>query len=192
MFSEYVGLTQDVASFIEGKRLSPLETKSAILKRILIATEMVPEEAHKSADREFDFGQGVRIAAGETLYLYLSKPNSVNQKPDAMAEVREDGLYLDEVRVEPSHNSVIAPAMQMVQRKLGHLNSEGKTVSLSAYRQWHVVRDGKLVALDQLKSPELRRKRRSKASKVNVEALLAELGILTAEGRPLLATLQDF
>ena len=62
MFSEYVGLTQDVASFIEGKRLSPLETKSAILKRILITTEMVPEDAYKSVDREFDFGQGVRIA----------------------------------------------------------------------------------------------------------------------------------
>ena len=181
MFSEYVGVTQDVASFIEGKRMSPLETKSEILKRILIATEKAPEEAHKGEDREFDFGQGVRIAAGETLYLYLSKPNSVDQKPDAMAEVREDGLYLDEVRVEPSHNSVIAPAMHRVQRQLGHLNHAGELVSLSAYRQWHVVRDGKLVALDQLKSPELRRKRRSKASTVDVEALLAELGITIGE-----------
>lgn len=177
MFSEFVGLTQDVASFIERNRMSPSETKNEILKRMFIWSDELREAPASDETPTFDFGQGVRLPIGEVLYLYLSKPDSVDQKPDGVARLRKDGLYIDEVRVEPSRGSVIAPAMHMVQRRLGHLDDKGKPVSLSAYRQWHVVREGKLIALDQLKSPALRRRRTSKASKVDVEALLAELGI---------------
>ena len=117
------------------------------------------------------------MPVGERLYLYLSKPNGVDQKPDGVAEVKADGLFLEGKRVTPSRGSSIAPAMHTIQERSNHVNNEGKLVSLSAYRQWHVVRDGKMVALDRLKDPDQRRRRTPKASPVDVDALLAELGI---------------
>lgn len=174
MFSEYVGLSQDVASLIEAHRTDSSETKNDVLRRILPRSRRVDEPNDKPF---LDFSQGIQLPAGERLYLYLSKPNSIDQKPDGLAEVRADGLYLEGKKVTPSHGSVLAPAMQQIQRRLGHLNSKGDPISLSAFRQWHVVRDGQLVALDQLKDPDQRRTRTPKASKVDVEALLAELGI---------------
>ena len=174
MFSEFVGLTQEVASLIESKRERVAETKNDILKRMFLDARSLAEDVQI---KSLDLGQGIQLPAGEKLYLYLSKPNSVNQQPDGIAEVRDDGLYLDGERVQPSHRSLIHPAMQIIQERVGHKNQLGKLVSLSAYRQWHVVRDGKLVPIDELKDPQKRRRRAAKASKVDVEALLAELGI---------------
>ena len=175
MFAEYVGLAQDVASHIESRRERRSETKSDILRRVLgVGPEATPV-AENSAP--VDFGQGVHLTVGERLFLYLSKPNNEGQKPDGVADVRPDGLYLDGQKVTPSRGSSIAPAMQAVQARLNHVNGHGKLVSLSAYRQWHVVRDGKMVSLDQLKDPNQRRHRTPKASTVDVAALLAELGI---------------
>lgn len=174
MFAEYVGLSQKVASKIESYRVHDEETKDDILWRILAESTGAEEQLQLV---HFSFGQGVKLPVGETLYLYLSKPNSASQKPDGVAEVRVDGLYLDNERVIPSHGSVLAPAMHAIQERVGHQNNEGKLVSLSAYRQWHVIRDGKLVSLDELKDPAQKRRRTPKADKVDVEALLAELGI---------------
>ena len=174
MFSEFVGLTQEVASFIEQRRESAIETKCDILKRLLVDPMAAIQE---DPIKLLDLGQGVRLPVGERLYLYLSKPNSIDQRPDGIAEARDDGLYLDGEKVQSSHRSLIAPAMHIVQKKASHHNQAGKLISLSAYRQWHVIRDGRLVTLEKLKNPALRRTRTSKASKVNVEALLAELGI---------------
>lgn len=174
MFSEYVGLSQRVASLIEAERLDSSETKDEILWRILKSGETIgaPE-----APPCRDFGQGVLLPVGEKLYLFLSKPNGADDKPDGIAEVRLDGLYLDGKRIEASHGSEITPAMRQVQIRSGHFNARGQIVSLSAYRQWHVVRDGRLIALDELKTPDKKRRRTTKASKVDVDALLAELGI---------------
>lgn len=175
MFAEYVGLAQDVANHIEALRERGSETKSDILRRVL----GVGPETKRATENSVpvDFGQGVHLSVGEKLYLYLSKPNNKSQKPDGVAEVKPDGLYLDGQKVMPSRGSSIAPAMQAVQTRLNHVNGEGKLVSLSAYRQWHVVRDGKMVPLDHLKDPSQRRRRTPKASTVDVAALLAELGI---------------
>ena len=174
MFAEYVGLTQRVASKIESLRQHQKETKDDILWRVL---GNLQAKAELTDSKQMDFGQGVSLPIGEKLYLYLSKPNSPSQKPDGVAEVMGDGLYLDGARVSPSHGSVIAPAMHAIQERVGHFNSDGKLVSLSAYRQWHVIRDGKLISLEELKDPMKRRRRTSKAGKVDVDALLAELGI---------------
>ncbi|MBS3928185.1 MAG: hypothetical protein KGZ65_07110 [Sphingomonadales bacterium] len=175
MFVEYVGLEQDVASEIEARREDRSETKNDILRR-LFGGQPMPKSAGKHPPH-LDFGQGIKLAVGERLYLFLTKPRGVDQKPDGLAEVRADGLYLEGNKVDPSKGSSLAPAMHVIQARLNHRNSKGELVPLSAFQKWYVVRDGKLVPLDQLKDPKLRRRRQPKASTVDVKALLAELGI---------------
>ena len=175
MFAEYVGLEQDVASQIEARRENPTETKSDILRRLL-GVRSEPDIV-ANPNQLIDFKQGIRLPVGERLYLFLFKPNGVDQKPDGMAEVKVDGLYLEGVKVPPSKGSALAPAMHHIQVRLNHVDDNGKPVSLSAYQKWYVVRDEKLVQLDQLKDPQLRRRRKPKVSTVDVKALLAELGL---------------
>ena len=175
MFVEYVGLEQDVASEIEDRRENKSETKNAILRRLFGKRPMHQEAGVPPA--HLDFGQGIKLPVGERLFLYLTAPKTVDQKPDGTAEVGAEGIYLDGKLVTPSKGSALAPAMHAVQARLNHINDKGKLVSLSAYRQWYVVRDKKLVPLDQLKDPKLRRHRKSKNSVVDVRALLAELGL---------------
>lgn len=175
MFVEYVGLEQDVASEIEARRETRSETKNDILRRLFGERPMLQEADTSPA--HIDFGQGIRLPVGERLYLYLTKPKDVNQKPDGLAEVKNDGLYLDGDFIVPSNGSSLAPAMHTVQARLNHVNEKGDLISLSAYRQWYVVRSEKLVSLDHLKDPKLRRHRKSKVPAVDVKALLAELGI---------------
>jgi hypothetical protein len=67
--------------------------------------------------------------------------------------------------------------MQAIQKEVGHYNDKGELISLSAYRQWYVARGSELIPLDQLKDPKLKRTRTSKTAKVDVSALLRELGI---------------
>ena len=175
IFPEYVGLTQQVACLIELHRVDLTETKNDILLRIIPRGHV--QEAKPTQPQEIDFGQGIRLPVGEKLYLYLSKPNDSTQKPDGTAYTKADGLYVDDKKITPSRGSLIAPAMHLFQQRLGHFDSKGKPVSLSAYRQWHVVRNGSLVSLDELKDPKLARRRATKAGAVDVQALLAELGI---------------
>ena len=175
-FAEYAGLSQEVAFLIEAHRTGPSETKNDILLRI------VPRHINESLvtaakPKLIDFGQGVVLPVGEKLYLYLATPSAHNPTPDGIAEVKVDGLYIDDIRVEASRGSLITPAMHIFQKRNGHVNSQGKLISLSAFRQWHVLRKGQFVPLESLKAPELRRKRTTKAQAVDVDALLAELGI---------------
>ena len=154
MFAEFVGVTQEVSGLIEARRNDPAETKNDILLRILSASHAIDAGPLPTF---LDVGQGVRIADGEQLYLFLSKAGR-EKKPDGIAQVRDGSLYLGGERIPPSHGSVLAPAMHKIQRRIGHM-SNGKPISLSAFRQWHVIRDNKFVALDQLKDPKLRRTR---------------------------------
>ena len=175
MFAEYVGIEQDVASQIEAWRENPSETKSDILRRVF--RERPGVDGAGDSSPLLDFGQGIGLPVGELLYLYLSKPNSVGQMPDGVAEVREDGLYLDGKRISPSRGSLVTPAMKEVQRKLNHVNRKGELIMLNAFLHWYVVRSEQLVPLDLLKDPSQRRTRAPKASAVDVEALLKEFGI---------------
>ena len=158
MFSEFVGITQEVASSIESRRLDPTETKNDILRRIL---ELCDPTACDQPVPNIDLGQGVEVAVGESLYLYLRKPKSPKHQPDGIAEVRGDGLYIDSEKVQPSKGSVVTPAMHIFQRRQGHFNPAGNLISLSAYRQFYIKKDGRLVRLDDLKDPQKARHRRS-------------------------------
>lgn len=172
MYDEYIGLTQEVSGLIERRRHEPGETKNDILRRILKADS---ETRTTDAANKLDVGQGVHIAHGESLYLYLSKPQHDSQRPDAIAEVRAGRLFLDDEQISPSHGSVITPAMRKVQERLGHVNKDGKLISLSAFRQWHVIRNGRLIPLDDIKDPKLRRTRMRKVDQVDLSALKFEL-----------------
>ena len=174
IYPEYAGLSQKVASLIEAERIGAEETKDDILWRVLSGLN---EHDGSEEPSFFSLGQGIEVPVGERLYLFLTKPRNASQKPDGIAEIRSDGLYLSDSKVEPSHGSVLAPAMQAIQKEVGHYNDKGALISLSAYRQWYVVRGGELIPLDQLKDPKLKRTRTSKTAKVDVSALLRELGI---------------
>jgi hypothetical protein len=49
--------------------------------------------------------------------------------------------------------------MKLVQERKHHRNAEGELISLSAWRQWFVIRAGKLVSMLELKDPLLARTR---------------------------------
>jgi len=156
MFVEYAGLSQEATTLIESFRVSPNETKSDILVRVL---SRLRTPAKQRREAEFDLGQGARLYVGETLLLFLSEGAKRSRVPDAVAEVKVDGLYLFGKKIEPSRRSVMQPAMRLVQKALNHRNDSGELISLSSWRQWHVVREGQLIPVLELKNPTLARKR---------------------------------
>ncbi|HWK45575.1 MAG TPA: hypothetical protein VNT30_12700 [Stellaceae bacterium] len=133
------------------------ETKSDIIVRALSAT--APKIAAHIKEQFLDLGQGVRLKVGEIIYLFLSEDAKRRRQPDATAEVRADGLYMKDARVPPFKGSFIHPAMLAVQQKRNHRNEKDKIISLSAWRQWHAERGGKLMRLFDLKDPALAHKR---------------------------------
>ena len=164
MYAKFIGVTAELASLIERRRANFGESECDILVRALSL------EAHA----ELDLGQGARLNVGERLYLFLSAASKDARRPDGLAEVRIDGLAVDGVRVQESRGSWLQPAMQIWQRKRGDRNSEGHLTSRSAWRQWHVEREGKLVPIEELKDPRLARKRGRVAG---ADLTLAELGL---------------
>jgi hypothetical protein len=161
MYEEVIAISQRVSRLIEARRVSETETMSEILERELgggpdgraVGGSVPPQGG-------LDLGQGVRLPAGEHLYLFLSVEAKKRGAPDAIAEVVKDGLYLDGKEVAPSRGSLIHPAMQIVQRRIGNVGADGRPVSLSAWRQWHVRRERDYVPLFELKDPTLARRRR--------------------------------
>jgi hypothetical protein len=169
---EYAGLTKQAASLVEAHRKSPNETKSDILVRLLSASGP-PAADH--AGSEFDLGQGAKLRAGEKIFLFLSEEAKKARRAHAIAEVKSDGFYLLGNKIEPSKGSVLQPAMHLIQEKLGHRNEKGEIISLSAWRQWHVERGGKLVPVLELKDPALARKRGRAVSHIS-DKTAEELG----------------
>lgn len=154
--AEYVGLTPEAIGLIERCRTMPDETRSDIIVRALspIVGPITPRP-----DGLFDLGQGAHLAVGEKPILFLSEDAKRRNKPDAIAEIRSDGFYLEGRKIEPSKGSVLQPAMRIIQERKGHRNSRGELISLSAWRQWHVVRNGQLRSMLELKNPELAHRR---------------------------------
>jgi hypothetical protein len=173
MYAEYVGLTPEAIALTEEFRLSPKESKSDILVRVLS-----PLVSNGSAGPSYlDLGQGARLSVGERPVLFLSEDSRRQGNPDAVAEVRNDGFYLDGRKVVPSRGNPLQPAMQLVQERKRHRNSRGELISLSAWRQWHVVRDGRLLSMLELKDPRLAHKRGRRISKLASHLTLKELGL---------------
>ena len=172
MIVEYIGLTQEGSALIEGFRQNPAETKAGIITRVL--STLRASAKVESADEFLDLGQGAKVRIGEKLMLFLSSGAKRGNKPDAFAEARPDGLYMDGIKFEGSRNgdSPLHPAMLKVQERKNHRNEKGGIISLSAFRQWYVVRNGGFVRVDELKDPALSRKRgRTLTSNLNAEEL---------------------
>jgi hypothetical protein len=154
MFAEFVGLTQEAITAIERLRKSPEESRSDIIVRALGGSRASPKQGF------LDLGEGVKIAWGERPMLFLTKEAKREGRPDAIAEVKPDGFYLNGERIRPSkRGNPLDPAMKIVQAQNNHRNDKGEIISLSAWRQWHVHRDGKLISLVELKDPALARTR---------------------------------
>jgi len=160
---EYIGLNRDQSTLIECFRQSPAETKPDIIERVLsplrpparVSTPL----AKGAPGGAFDLGQGVRLLVGEKPILYLSEEAKRMRQADAVAEVRDDGFYMDGAKIAPSNGSVLQPAMKIVQARKNHRNSKGELISLSAWRQWYVLRNSKLFSMLELKDPALARRR---------------------------------
>jgi hypothetical protein len=176
-YSEFAGLTAEAAALIERHRQSPIESKSQILVRVLSGANGKPTA--NTNPGYLDLGQGVYLRVGEQPVLFLSEEAKRQRKPDAVAEVRSDGFYMDGKRIAPSKGSVLQPAMKIVQERKKHRNSDGEIISLSSWRQWHVVREGKLLRMDELKDPALARKRGRAAPNMQLPPLpsLKDLGL---------------
>jgi hypothetical protein len=170
-YVEYAGLTKEASTHLERLRKDPSETKSDIIVRVLSSGLAEPMSSFQMPS--FNFGQGVRVPVGERLFLFLTRNVSRQNQPDAIAEIREDGFYLDGKKIMPSKGSVIQPAMKIIQERKNHRNKHGKIISLNAYMYWHVIRNGKLVRLDDLKDPRLERRRH----RTNREISLSDLGL---------------
>jgi len=159
MITKYVGLTAEASALIESRRTRPDQAEWEIILEALKPSAVPPKGA-------LDLGQGVVLAAGETLYLFLNEGSKKARKPDGTAEVRADGLYVEGQKIEPSRGSPLQPAMQIFQGRSKHV------VSLSSWRQWHVLRDKRFIPLVELKDPAQARRR---GAPIDTAKLLAEL-----------------
>jgi hypothetical protein len=168
-YSEFIGIAPRTASLIEAHRMMPDETKDDILFRVLegvhkagVAGKLGNAKAAYLARDTFDLGQGATLMVGEKLYLFLSLAAKKAAKPGGIAEVHRDGILIDGCLVGKSRGSVLQPAMVRFQERLNHRNARGEIIALSAWRQWHVHRDGKWIRLIDLKDPDRSRTRRGK------------------------------
>jgi hypothetical protein len=165
---KYVGLTAEASALIEGRRSRPDQTESEIIVEAL-------RPVVQAVRAIFDLGQGVRLPAGERLFLFLNEQSKKAKKPDGAAAVgpNADGLYVNGLGVEHSRGSPLAAAMLIFQKRAVEEGRADKVVSLSAWRQWHVLREGRFVPLVELKDPALARRR---GAPVDVDKLFADLG----------------
>lgn len=159
VFAEYTGLTADAVALIERFRREPTESKSEILVRVLSPLVPVKTGEDDQPGKLIDYKEGIKLRVGEKLYLFLSKEAKDKNRPDGLAELKEDGFYFEGRKLAPLGKRAFQPAMRMAQERARHFDSDGKPVSLSALRQWHVLREGTLKPLVELKDPELARTR---------------------------------
>jgi hypothetical protein len=171
MIVKYVGLTAETAALIEGRRQSPGQLEDDI---ILCALRPPSPPDHLS--EPYDLGQGVTVYVGEKLALFLNERDKRRREPVGFAEVRRDGLYVDDRKVGRSRGSEITPAMRTIQERVDH-RAFGKLVSLNAYLKFHVVRRGMLVPLAELKDPALARKRGRRVTDEQADRFLGEIGL---------------
>jgi hypothetical protein len=148
-YQKYIGLPAEASALIESRRSRPDQEEWEI---IVEAMKPTASQA-RSPDAFFDLGQGAKVKVGEPLYLFLNEETKKAKKPDGTAEVRDDGIYVEGKRIEPSRGSPLQPAMKIFQERSGHV------VSLSSWRQWHVLRNKRFTPLVELKDPDLARRR---------------------------------
>jgi hypothetical protein len=116
------------------------------------------------------------LHVGEKPILFLSQAAKRSRTPDAVAEVKADGFYLDGKKVRARKGNPLQSAMKLIQERRNHRNHKGELISLSAWRQWHVVRDGKLCSILELKDPNLAH-RRGRLLVTSTNRTLEQLGL---------------
>jgi hypothetical protein len=156
-YPEFIGISQATSMLIEARRRSPDETKDDIINReFSLPTKVLTASARKSApifDGMLDIGQGAKLSVGETTYLFLSKAARKANRPDATALVGKNSITMNGTNY-PAVRGFFNKAMADVQVTKGNVDSDGKPSSLSAWRQWHVLRNDRLTSLLELKDPE--------------------------------------
>lgn len=183
MFVKYVGLTAEAAQAIEAKRKSTAESESDIIVRELGVSLRHEVGGSTTRAAELDLGQGITLAIGETIHLFLSKTDALKGRPVGSATITPNGLLVEGVLFGKDRGSYVQKPMQFYQERHSHLGGDGKLVPLSAYRQWYAYRDGKLLPLESLKDPSKTRHRRTsvqmndRLSKLSATELLKELGL---------------
>jgi hypothetical protein len=171
MYQKFIGVTAETAALIEGRRKSPQQSEDEIILEALR-----PSAPPANLTEPYDLGQGVTAYVGERLVLFLNETSKKARKPAGIAEVRRDGLYVDGRRVERSRGSEITPGMRIIQERVGH-RLRGQIVSLNAYLKWHVIRNGQLVRLEDLKDPTKARKRGRVLTTAEAQKFLDEIGL---------------
>ena len=175
-YVEFAGLTAEAVRLIEELRQSPADTKSQILVRALTPLQRTVARPVPGNGQFVDYKEGIVLPVGEKVYLFLSRGAKLEGKPDAVGEVRLNGLFMDGkfIATSPGRRP-FQPGMKIVQnRKKLFSKTNGGTVSLSALRQWCVLRDGKFVTLEELKDPALKRTR---GGKIGLEQALKDLDL---------------
>jgi hypothetical protein len=171
MYAKYIGVTAETAALIEARRKGPEQSENDIIRGVLR-----PAAPPTDLTIPYDLGQGVTAYVGETLFLFLDEHAKKARKPAGVAEIRKDGMYVDGRRVERSRGSEITPAMRIIQERVGHRSGK-HIISLNAFLKWHVLRDGQIVCLSDLKDPSKARKRGRGLTAQQAEQFLNELGL---------------
>ena len=159
-FVKFVGLTQEAAEAIERKRQRADESESEIVARELGSRSTPSGPVNGAGPPTLDFGQGIKLPMGQELYLFLSKTDAQSGRIAATGKVRAAGVEVGGRLFERHRGSYLQRPMKLVQERLNHRNAAGELLSLSAYQQWHVKKNGEFVPLDDLKDEKLRRRRR--------------------------------
>jgi hypothetical protein len=167
---EVIGITQKVSRLIEAHRQRETETQNDILERVLSNGLPAKTQPPAPTGPGLDLGQGVVLREGEPLFLFLDKASADRQEAAARAEVRGGSFFMEGEKIAPSKGSVLHPAMERIQQRHNHVNAKGELISLSAWRQWHVIRNDRYTRLADLKDPALA-KRRGGKSKLTLEDL---------------------
>jgi hypothetical protein len=172
MYAKFIGVTPETAALIEARRKTPEQSENDILLEVLRpAGAPAP-----NLTVPYALGQGVTAYVGEKLFLFLDEHAKKARRPAGTAEVRSDGLYVDGRRVERSRGSEITPAMRIIQERVSH-RSGRDIISLNAYLKWHVLRDGQIVSLFDLKDPAKARKRGRSMTAEQAKQFLNQLGL---------------
>lgn len=184
MSAKTVRLSRETVALIEEFRDSLFQSEDEIVHAALTRLKRTgagrarKDAPAAGADAEIgcDLGQGARLANGETMVLFRYRSSRETGKFEGVATARDGKLFIGDVEVEPSRGSLVTPALQMIQRRLGDISpTRHGLVVLDAWEYWYVRRDGRWIRVGDLRQPDLvQRRRRRRAGTDERELFRAE------------------
>lgn len=167
MSAKTVRLSRETVALIERLRESLFQSEDEIvhaaLTRLVRAGHAPARKEAPAVDAEIgcDLGQGARLANGEIMYLFRYRSSRETGKFEGTATARDGKLYVGEVEVRPSNGSLVTPALQMVQKRLGDISpTRHGLVVLDAWEYWYVRRDERWIRVGDLRDPDQIQRRR--------------------------------